>query len=104
MQPIPHLVYLCVGNVGCRSRDFHDFLWISGSKGWHKTWGDQFNGLQFVAHANIPTAVHQFSITRGIASVVVGVTSPVVDYTLFGGRGVSSLVFGGAVATATLRL
>lgn len=42
----------------------------------------------------------QFSITRGIASAVIGVTSPIVDLAFFDKSGMSSLVIGGAVATA----
>lgn len=42
----------------------------------------------------------QFSITRGIASAVVGVTTPVVDHTLFGGSNVAGIFLGGAVTIA----
>ncbi|KZP21658.1 alpha/beta-hydrolase [Athelia psychrophila] len=41
-----------------------------------------------------------FSITRGVASAVVGVASPVVDHAFFGGSDVSSMLIGGAVGAA----
>jgi hypothetical protein len=49
---------------------------------------------------NVKLRVYQFSITRGVASAVVGITSPVVDHAFFGGNNVSGLVLGSAVATA----
>jgi sn1-specific diacylglycerol lipase len=40
-----------------------------------------------------------FAVTRGIASTAVGITTTVVDHTLFGGLPVARPVVGGAVST-----